>query len=106
MRAIEVSDATYAAIWARWKEGDAGEDGILRREFNVPAKRAEPVKLNSNGDQRGYVDSRYGVEFPKGFKIFRVYKGQHRWAVAERNGWLSDNNRLLKSLNDLSRWIG
>lgn len=103
MRTIQVSDATYAVIWARWKEGDAGEEGIIRRVFGV---EDAPRRIEPCNKKIGYRDSRSGVEFPTGFKIFRVFKGKERWAVAENDGWMADNNRWASSLNKLSAHIG
>lgn len=102
MRTIQVSEGTYAALWSKWREGDNGEEGILRRLIGLESNVADS---KSNG-KSGFRDSRYGVEFPEGFEIFRTFKGQHRSAVVKGGGWTTDNNRRSYSLNQLSKWIG
>lgn len=101
MRTIQVSDPTYAAIWAAWREGDDGEEGVIRRLLNV---KAQPPK--GDGKKIGHKDKRYGVEFAEGFRIFRIREGKERFAVAQGGGWLLDNNRWAPSLNQLSAFVG
>ena len=103
MRTIQVSEATYAALWAKWREGDDGEEGVLRRLLGVQSKSA----AETNAKKIGYRDNRYGVEFPEGFEIFRVFKGKEYRAVAEGGLWRqTHNNRLVSSLNQMSSHIG
>jgi hypothetical protein len=106
VRTIQVSDATYAAIWARWKEGDDGEDGILRREFGVKGSRPEASERAGGRGRVGYRDNRYGVEFEEGFSVFRTYKGHDYRAIAEKDGWTLSDGRRANSLNILSSLIG
>jgi hypothetical protein len=101
MRTIQVSQGTYAAIWANWKEGDDGEEGVIRRLIGLKEKSAPKSPTG-----KGYRDARYGVEFPEGFEIFRTYKGRERRAVVQNGLWMADNNRLAASLNQLSGHIG
>jgi hypothetical protein len=101
MRTIQVSDPTYAAIWAAWREGDDGEEGVIRRLLSL---KTEAPK--SDGRKIGHVDKRSGVEFAEGFRIFRVREGKDRSAVAKDGGWMLDNNRWAPSLNQLSAYVG
>jgi hypothetical protein len=102
MRTIQVSENTYAAIWANWREGDEGEEGVIRRSLGLKKSPEMPAKRSG----RPYIDGRYGVEFPEGFEIFRVFKGKERRAVVQNGHWMADNNRLATSLNQLSAHIG
>jgi len=104
VRTIQVSEGTYAAIWAAWREGDEGEEGVLRRVLGMATKSA--VRAATTGKGRSHIDARYGVEFPEGFEIFRIFKGKERSAVVQDGNWMADNNRLATSLNQLSRHIG
>jgi hypothetical protein len=101
MRTLEVGESTYAAIWAAWKEGDDGEEGVIRRLLGLKIS-------GSNGDRKktGFRDKRYGVEFPEGFRIFRTFKGKDYWAIAQNGVWVRENNRHVPSLNQLSAQIG
>ena len=103
MRTIQISDSTYAALWSKWRDSDDGEEGIVRRLLGLTA--GEAMKPSSK-NAVGHRDKRYGVEFPAGFEIFRVFKGQNRKAVARDGGWMADNNRYAASLNQLSKHIG
>jgi len=103
MRAIQISDGTYAALWSKWRDGDDGEEGVIRRLLGLSSDRAPP---KAKTGKVGYRDNRYGVEFPEGFGIFRTFKGQIRKAVAQDGGWMADNNRFASSLNMLSKHIG
>lgn len=103
MRTIQVSEGTYAAIWAKWKEGDDGEEGVIRRVFGL---ETAPAAKSINGKTSGFRDERYGVEFPEGFTIFRTFKGQKRAATVTGRNWMLDNGRLVTSLNKLSAYVG
>ena len=104
MRTIQVSEGTYAALWSRWKEGDDDEEGILRRLLELTI--AAPVG-NRKETGVGFRDARYGVEFPQGFEIFRVFKGKQYRAVADSGIWRQpDANRVARSLNVLSAQVG
>lgn len=104
MRTIQVSDPTYAALWAAWREGDDGEEGVIRRLLGVETKTSSAASSSA----KGYRDPRYGVEFPVGFEIFRTYKGRHFRAVVKENGLFHNTttNRTATSLNQLSGHIG
>jgi hypothetical protein len=104
MRSLQLSDSTYAALWAKWEEGDDGEEGVLRRILGLQGK---PVPA-ANGNGKPYRDPRYGVEFPPGFEIFRTYKGKEYRAVVKENGLFHNitTNRTATSLNQLSGHIG
>lgn len=103
VRTIQLSDATYAALWAKWQEGDEGEEGVLRRLLGV--KKAVPNQRPPNGG--GYRDARSGMHFPEGFEIFRTFKGKEYRAVVEEGLWFNKTlNRAASSLNQLSAKIG
>jgi|SRR5580704_10135792 hypothetical protein len=106
VRTFQVSDGTFAAVWSKWQEGDTNEDEILRRILGVAKTPSAIARVNGLGDTIGYRDQRYGVDFPKGFEIFRTFKGQDRRAKAQNGGWASDDNRFFRSLNQLSAHIG
>ncbi|MGN6516720.1 MAG: hypothetical protein ACTHLR_12880 [Rhizomicrobium sp.] len=102
MRTLQISDATYAALWAKWEEGDEGEEGVIRKLLGLKDKMPKPA----DAKKVGYRDGRSGVEFPQGFRIFRTFKGKERWAVAQDGVWVMDNNFHCTSLNKLSARIG
>lgn len=106
MRTIQVSESTYAAIWAKWQEGDDGEEGVIRRVLGVDEGKTIHGKTALNGTTGGFRDERYGVVFPEGFRIFRTFKGQQRVANVRGRNWMLDNGRLVTSLNKLSAFIG
>ena len=106
MRTFQVSDGTFAAVWSRWQEGDTNEDDILRRVLGVAKASVAAECVNDADGAIGYRDQRYGVEFPKGFEIFRTFKGRGRHAKARNGGWISDDNHFFRSLNQLSAHVG
>lgn len=101
MRTISLDDATYAALWSRWQEGDDGEVGIIKRLLGLPSKKASAAS-----SVPGFVDKRSGVQFPQGFEIFRTFKGTVFRAVAEGGVWRLPDGRTAPSLNSLSAMIG
>jgi hypothetical protein len=108
MRTIEISVEVFAKIWASRQSGEASEDAILRRLLLVDADaahRASSVSPAPSGS--GYIDERFGVSLPQGFRIFRNYKGRDYAAVAENGRWRrEDNGERYSSLNGLSRSVG
>lgn len=101
MRTIDISTDVYAAIWAARKPGEESEDAILARVLraqSTPQPRAiEPTKI-------GFSDSRFDIQLPEGFEIFRNYKGTEFRARAIAGQWkLSSTGKLYPSLNQLSR---
>jgi hypothetical protein len=106
MRTIQVEDSTYAALWAKWQPGDASEEAVIRRLLGLKAdKPSKPGK--GDGGRMGFHDARYGVKFPEGFEIFRVFKGKEYRARATGGIWMRDDvNRSADSLNRLSAQIG
>jgi hypothetical protein len=102
MRTIQVSTDVFAAIWKAQQEGETSENTILGRLLKVTP--SEP-KTGKGGV--GFRDSRYGVEFPEGFEIFRTYLGKDYRARATAGCWmLLESGDLYPSLNELSRAIG
>ena len=105
VRTIQVSDSTYAALWAKWEDGDDGEEGIIRKLLHLKDKPV--LALSEEGKGKGFTDTRVGVFFPEGFEIFRVYKGREIRAVVRDGLWYNvTSNRVVISLNQLSANIG
>jgi hypothetical protein len=112
MKTIPVSNALYGAIWSRATEDDKSEEDILWRILRVqgePAAALVPFQTyypNPN-EQTGFIDSRFGVRFPQGFKIFRTYKGQDYRATASNGRWdLEGHVTPYESLAALSAAVG
>lgn len=110
MRTIEISTDTFAAIWKAQKPGEATEDAILRRVLGVVAEKLEvpgPIADIDQSAALGFMDERYGVRLPQGFRIFRMYRSKEYVAHAE-NGYLklATTGGLARSLNELSLQIG
>lgn len=108
-RTIPVSTEVFAAIWARRQEGEESEDAILHRLLGLttpkPAQPASPIPATSGGAV-GFHDARNGVDFPRGFEIFRSYKRKDYKAVAQDGHWLRpDTGDLYPSLNQLNASI-
>jgi hypothetical protein len=109
MRQISVSTDTYAAIWGDRRPGEDDEEAILRRKFGVSSKSVPPAattgQMKAGGI--GFRDSRFGIELPEGFEIFRVYLGTEYRAKAINGKWvLQSDGREFPSLNQLSQAIG
>ena len=107
MRQIGISTDVFAQIWALRKEGEDTEDTILRRVLwpeEVPSDNEAKPKLKALG---GIFDHRYGVHFPEGFEIERIYLGEPYRAVVRDGKWVIDHHKGgYTSLNGLSRVIG
>lgn len=105
-RSISVSTDVFAAIWAAREEGEDNEDDILRRLLRNRSKD-EKVQFKVGGtDSEGVHDSRNNVFFPRGFTVFRGYKGRHYEAEALNGEWLRiDNGRRYRSLNQVNASI-
>jgi hypothetical protein len=105
MRNVGVSTDVYAAIWAARREGEESEDEILRRLLGTaPALEGAAPAARSVGG--GVQDSRTGVTFAEGFKVFRRYKGRDYSATATAGHWLrQDNGQVYPTLNQLNSSI-
>ena len=106
-KTIGISTDVFAAIWANRSEGEDSEDAILRRLLDC-SRKPNPIKQKrkSSWDEIGFVDKRNGIKFPRGFTIFRRYKGRDYEAAALDNTWLrSDTNERFGSLNQLNESI-
>jgi len=103
MRTIQISTAVFAAIWADRQQGEESEDAILARRYGV--KSGEPerdITLTV-----GYKDTRFGVELPPGFPVFRNFKGKDYQARAVQGFWILDGTgQGYPTLNQLSIAIG
>lgn len=105
-RTIPISTDVFAAIWAQRKDGEETEDAILRRLLGCPDGTADLVGDAPAEVGAGFVDTRNGVEFPRGFTIFRTYKRKEYAAVAEDGHWRrTDNGATYASLNQLNASI-
>ena len=107
-RMIEVSTATYAAIWANRQPGEDTEDDILKRLLGAGnEEKADPIdvrpKVQSTG---GFYDRRNDVHFPEGFVIYRNYKGNRYEAEARSGQWIrKDTGKPYPTLNQLNQSI-
>jgi hypothetical protein len=108
MRTITVSTDVFARIWASRNPGEESEDAILDRL--VPGKSSAPstsAALNSPPNSGGHTERRYGVHFPAGFEVSRIYLGREYHANAVSAGWaLANDGKTYASLNELSKGIG
>ena len=107
MKTIGVTTDVFAAIWANRKEGEDSEDEILRRllKCNEHPKSIE-VKQSRLDTEIGFIDRRNGIKFPRGFTIFRRYKGRDYEAAALDGTWLRrDTDERYASLNQLNESI-
>lgn len=107
MRQISVSTDVFAAIWAKRKGSENDEDAILRRLLGATGQGEDQSPLPSASTSPiGYQDLRNGVTFPRGFKIFRNYKGKRYEAIADNGQWnRQDNGAGYQSLNQLNTSI-
>jgi len=101
MRSIQISTDVFAAIWAARRNGEDSEDAILRRLLGLASSAGRSdVRI-------GFRDSRYNVEVPEGFEVFRTYKGQEYRAIATNGSWrLTNSGKTYPTLNELSVGIG
>lgn len=105
MRQISVSTDVFAAIWAKRRGSENDEDAILRRLLDATSQ-SDQQPTPPPAFQIGYQDLRNGVTFPRGFKIFRNYKGKRYEAIAENGQWKrQDNGAFYPSLNQLNSSI-
>jgi hypothetical protein len=112
MRQISISTDVFARIWACRKHGEETENAILDRI--IPGKQIEDEgsELDSlppphTAGTGGHTERRYGVHFPGGFEISRVYLGKEYGANAVSSGWvLANDGKTYGSLNELSHAIG
>ena len=94
MRHIVISMDVFAALWAGRKPGEDSENAILERLLGLP--KGPPVA--SFGDHRqggggrptdgSIYNQMFDVHFPRGFEIFRTYKGQNYSAVVREGRWV------------------
>jgi hypothetical protein len=107
MRMVPVSTDVFAAIWqARWP-GEDTEDAVLRRVLGLSASEPETAPEINLSAPTGFLDSRFGVAFPVGFRISRVYQNREYQAQAVQGVWIrADNGTGYRSLNQLSVSLG
>lgn len=107
MRALSVSTAVFAAIWAARKEGEETENQILERLLGINSatllSESEPLEQPNGADRGGIYMDTFDIHFPEGFVIFRIYKGVRYEAVVKNGRWhLKNNSRNYPSLHKLS----
>ena len=100
MRPINVTTDLYAAIWAARRPGEDTENAILSRLLNVATT---PIHGPASPKRIGFTDSRFDIELPEGFEIFRNYKGTDFRAKAFAGQWRLADGRMFPTLNQLSR---
>ena len=105
MRSIQVSTEVFAGIWKSQQSGEQSEDAILCRLLGLATD--EPAPAPERPTSIGFVDNRFGVVFPPGFEISRVYRGHEYRAQAVGGMWIrADDQTGYMSLNQLSDSIG
>lgn len=103
MKTIEVSSVVFAAIWRAHNEGEETEDAILRRVLGLPKDAADAP---TGGRMMGFYDERSGVHFPQNMRIYRVYKGHKREAIAQNDRWfVPATGQSFHSLHKLSQSV-
>lgn len=108
MRDIQISTDVFARIWSLRNEGEDTENTILTRVL-WEIGRAQGLKQNltSSEGSGGLRDRRFGVFFPEGFQIERIYHGQMYRAYVQKAHWcIEDISGRFSTLNELSRAIG
>jgi len=106
MRQITVSTDTFAGIWAARLAGEESEDAILRRLLRLKGAPSQGVPPPAPASVGGVFDTRNGVSFAEGFKIFRLYKGQEYEAEARQGSWVRlDDGQRFPTLNQLNASI-
>jgi hypothetical protein len=111
MRKIEITNGTYALVWALAIEQDQSEEDILRRVLAEAGVRRNALigaaQEEHAHEPDGFVDQRFGVYFKPGFCVFRTYKGQnHRASVIKGKWYLDQDPTAYTSLSALSAAIG
>jgi hypothetical protein len=106
VRSIQVSTEVYAGIWGAHQSGEENEDAILRRLLGIAAPERASEPMGAPEGSIGFMDNRYGVVFPPGFEIFRIYKGRNYTAQAVGGVWIANDGKGYLSLNQLSDSIG
>lgn len=105
LRQIDVSTDVFAAIWKSHQPGETTEDEILRRLIGLVCGADKSKPIPPPGD--GIWDPRSRVHFPRGFTVFRTYKGTHYEAQVSCGAWLLDPGQYTaKSLNGLAKFLG
>ena len=108
-RTINISTDVFAAIWANRRNGEETENAILQRLLGCgPADGGDdsgsPQPVNGGG--RGVYDARNDVQFPEGFRVFRIYKRKEYAAFARDGFWVrEDDGRSFETLNQLNASI-
>jgi len=106
MPKLIVSHEVVFKIRALRRNNEESEDWILARllgtDAGAPAKPGTPAG--------GFYDATYGLLFPEGMEIFRVYKGRRYSARVTGERWVLDapgdaNGRAYASLNQLSQGV-
>jgi hypothetical protein len=106
VRQINVSTDTFAGIWAARSPGEESEDAILRRILGLKGSTGTEPLAPTPISFGGVIDSRNGVSFEEGFRIFRHYKGREYEAEARQGVWVRlDDGQRFPTLNQLNASI-
>lgn len=105
-RNINISMDVFAAIWGSRKSGEDTEDQILRRLLGCAPRNERADTLSPTQKSDGVYDTRNGVHFPEGFRIFRNYKRREYAAEARAGNWIrEDTGSSYPTLNQLNSSI-
>jgi hypothetical protein len=106
MRQVALSTDVFARIWSLREDGEDSEDSILRRVLWTNHGSSESAPSTPQLPQ-GLRDHRFGVTFPDGFQIERIYLGKKHRASVVRGQWVIEGiAERFSTLNELSRAIG
>jgi len=99
---ILVTTDVFAAIWAARKQGEDSEDAILRRILECESS-SDDLEQSGTNSIDGVYEYRTKLNFKRGFKIFRNYKGKLYKAIAIDGAWQrEDTQGRYTTLNQLN----
>ncbi len=104
MQRLTVSDEVFSRLRALSQSAELSEDHILRHLLDGAPETATGNHPNRKAED--FEDATYGIIFPEGFEIFRIYKGRPYTARVVRGRWQLDGDaRPYDSLNQLSQAV-
>jgi len=104
---IDVSPEVLARLRALAGDGERSADQVLGLLLGLPEPAAKTgASAATPEDERGFVDTTYGIRFADGFEIFRTYKARPYRARVDHGRWRLDaDGRAYDSLNQLSQAV-
>lgn len=107
MPKLTVSHEVFFKIRSLRLNNDESEDRILSRLMtNSQLGNGNRVPNKPTTPAPGFYDATYGLHFPEGMEIFRVYKGQRYGARVTGGRWVLDaDGQTYASLNQLSQGV-